>query len=312
MASDRRKILRAINAEARQIKDPHARRVFRRAAVQTGLVESNLSNPSGGSEDSAGWRQERASLYADPTNIRHAARRFRQEFQQQYQPGEKSYDVAAQVQRPAAQYRGRYKERAAEAEQILKGQPNTNEGTGTIPASYKTVPGVDNSQQRQSLKLAYLENRHDPDALLALASGLQSAQDGPDRQVKVKGSSPRQPSSDSGGKPASGVSSFEGKQVAAWIKPALVYARKNGWKGQINSGYRSKADQTRIYNSGVRPAAKPGTSNHEFTQYPGGAIDVSDAETLAQILQGSKYGKRLKWAGKKDPVHFSHPHGGSY
>jgi hypothetical protein len=60
----------------------------------------------------------------------------------------------------------------------------------------------------------------------------------------------------------SGVASFEGKKVAAWIKPALVYARNHGWKGQVNSGYRSFADQTRIYNSGVRPAAKPGTSNH--------------------------------------------------
>jgi hypothetical protein len=193
--SDRKKILRAINREARQIRDPKARRVFRRAAVQTGLVESNLSNPSGGDADSAGWRQERASLYKNPTNIKASARRFRQEFQQMYDPGEKSYEVAAQVQRPAAQYRGRYKERAAEAEQILKGQPNTNEGSTRVPASYKTVPGVDNSQARQALKLSYLENRHDPDALLSLASGLKGAQDTPDRRVKVKGSRPAQRSS---------------------------------------------------------------------------------------------------------------------
>lgn len=107
-----------------------------------------------------------------------------------------------------------------------------------------------------------------------------------------------------------GTALFEGHRVAAWIKPELTYARRHGWKGQINSGYRSFADQTRIYNSGVRPAAKPGTSNHEGADYPRGAIDVSDAQQLAAILR--KKGGRLKYAGAKDPVHFSHPHGGSY
>ena len=109
-----------------------------------------------------------------------------------------------------------------------------------------------------------------------------------------------------------GVANFEGSPVAAWIKPILDYARQKGWKGGINSGYRSYADQTRIYNSGVRPAARPGTSNHEFTAFPGGAIDVSDAETLSNILRNSPYRDTLVWAGSKDPVHFSHPHNGSY
>jgi hypothetical protein len=111
---------------------------------------------------------------------------------------------------------------------------------------------------------------------------------------------------------ARGAASFEGKKVAAWIAPALQYARQHGWKGGVNSGYRSRAEQTRIYNSGVRPAAKPGTSNHEFTGYPGGAVDVSDAQQLSNILRNSPWRKKLVWAGSKDPVHFSHPHGGSY
>lgn len=109
-----------------------------------------------------------------------------------------------------------------------------------------------------------------------------------------------------------GTSHFEGKTVAAWIAPALAYARKHGWKGSVTSGFRSFADQTRIYNSGVRPAAKPGTSNHEGAEFPRGAVDVSDAAQLSAILQKSPYGKLLQWAGPKDPVHFSHPHDGSY
>jgi hypothetical protein len=110
----------------------------------------------------------------------------------------------------------------------------------------------------------------------------------------------------------SGTANFEGSQVAAWIAPILKYARKQGWKGGINSGYRSYADQVRIYNSGVRPAAKPGTSNHEGSDYPRGAVDVTNPEQLNQILKRSPYANTLVWAGAKDRVHFSHPHGGSY
>lgn len=110
---------------------------------------------------------------------------------------------------------------------------------------------------------------------------------------------------------AKGVVNFEGKPVAAWIAPILRRARAAGWKGSVSSGYRSVAEQRRIYNSGVRPAARPGQSNHNFTGFPGGAIDVTDAAQLASILR--KLGiSALRWAGSKDPVHFSHPHNGSY
>jgi hypothetical protein len=109
-----------------------------------------------------------------------------------------------------------------------------------------------------------------------------------------------------------GTANFEGHTVAAWIKPALVYARKQGWKGEINSGYRSYAEQMRIYNSGIRPAARPGTSNHEGSEFPRGAVDVTDAAQLSAILRRSRFAKTLIWAGGKDPPHFSHPHNGSY
>jgi hypothetical protein len=111
---------------------------------------------------------------------------------------------------------------------------------------------------------------------------------------------------------ASGVGTFEGKKVANWIIPELQYARAHGWKGKVSSGWRSFAEQTRIYNSGVRPAAKPGTSNHEGDEFPRGAVDVTQAAELDKILRAKPGGSPLKWAGTKDPVHFSHPHDGSY
>lgn len=109
-----------------------------------------------------------------------------------------------------------------------------------------------------------------------------------------------------------GITQFDGKPVAAWIAPVLAYAQKHGWQGSVTSGYRTLAQQTQIYNSGVRPAAKPGTSNHEMTAFPGGAVDVSNAQQLSQILAKSPYASLLVYAGPKDAVHFSHPHNGGY
>jgi TP901 family phage tail tape measure protein len=105
-----------------------------------------------------------------------------------------------------------------------------------------------------------------------------------------------------------------GKPIAKWIVPYLKYAGAHGWPGAVTSGWRSLAEQTRIYNSGVRPAARPGSSNHEGSKFPRGAVDVTRATApqLAQILNRRPGRHLLRFAGAKDPVHFSYPHGGSY
>ena len=41
--------------------------------------------------------------------------------------------------------------------------------------------------------------------------------------------------------PRSGVATFDGRPVAAWMQPYLVWARNNGWKGTLNSGWRDPA-----------------------------------------------------------------------
>jgi hypothetical protein len=109
-----------------------------------------------------------------------------------------------------------------------------------------------------------------------------------------------------------GVVNFDGKPVAAWIAPILQWATAHGWTGTVSSGYRSYADQKRIYDSGVRPAARPGTSNHEGDVFPRGAVDVTNAQQLSDVLAKSPYASTLIWAGSKDKVHFSHPHDGGY
>lgn len=116
---------------------------------------------------------------------------------------------------------------------------------------------------------------------------------------------------------AAGTTEYDGHPVADWIIPILMYGKSHGWTGTVSSGWRSDAEQKAIYDSGVRPAAVPRSeggagSNHEGTVFPEGAVDVTNASQLSQILMASKYANILVWAGSKDPVHFSHPHNGSY
>lgn len=77
-------------------------------------------------------------------------------------------------------------------QRTIAGTPQiTNGSTGKLPGAKNagtanafrtkttTTPGVDNSPLRQSLKIDYLNNRGNPDALLALGLGLRQAQDTP-------------------------------------------------------------------------------------------------------------------------------------
>lgn len=198
--------------------------------------------------------------------------------------------------------------------------------TQTTHTTTTTTPGVDNSALRRQLIGDFLNSGgvRSSNATLALAQGWQAAQDVPGT-TSTKTSRSGMPVTPPRSTPSTsadvfhegGTVMFDGKPVAKWVGAALSAARANGWRGTVNSGYRSDAEQTRIYQSGVRPAAVPRSmggagSNHEFTVYPGGAVDVSDPQGLVQALKRTPYAKKLIYAGAKDPVHFSHPHNGSY
>ena len=60
---------------------------------------------------------------------------------------------------------------------------------------------------------------------------------------------------------------FDGEPVAAWMKPYLVWARENGWKGTLNSGWRDPVHSERLCFDICGAARCPGrcagrTSNH--------------------------------------------------
>jgi hypothetical protein len=98
----------------------------------------------------------------------------------------------------------------------------------------------------------------------------------------------------------------EHKQIAGWIAPILDWASQHGWSGTVTSGYRDYQQQAAINASGAF-SAPAGKSNHETTQYPGGAVDVTDPAQLIQVLKGYAGPYRLVGGvlGAADPEHFS-------
>jgi hypothetical protein len=96
------------------------------------------------------------------------------------------------------------------------------------------------------------------------------------------------------------------KPLAAWIAPILQWASQHGWTGTLTSGYRTFNEQSAINAAGLF-SAPAGTSNHETSTYPGGAVDVTEPAVLAAVLQGYTGARRLIGGvlGPADPEHFS-------
>lgn len=91
------------------------------------------------------------------------------------------------------------------------------------------------------------------------------------------------------------------RQVAA----AVGYAAKHGWRGTVNSAWRSYSEQEALwqrYLHGGPLAARPGTSSHEKGQ----AVDVSNPTGFAYALSRAPASEMLfNRLGSADPVHFS-------
>src|SRR5690606_31013372 len=89
------------------------------AAAETGLVESGMRNLDYGDRDSLGWRQERASIYPNPRNLKASAKRFFSETAAAGRgKGVTAGTLAQSVQRSA--FPERYDERRSEARKIVK------------------------------------------------------------------------------------------------------------------------------------------------------------------------------------------------
>lgn len=88
-------------------------------AYATGIVESGLRDLPGGDADSYGFRQQRQSIYGRQPLNRQINNLFN-EFKQ-YDRGQPLGELIADVQRPAAQYRGRYAQVLDQARKLAGG-----------------------------------------------------------------------------------------------------------------------------------------------------------------------------------------------
>lgn len=114
------------------------------SAVETGLVESNLSNPLQANSDgtSAGWRQEIDTYGPESVrrNIKGAAKRYFEETAAMGRgQGQTAGQLAADVQRPLEKYRGRYDERRTEAQRITKAFNRRSKAAAKAGVEYADV-----------------------------------------------------------------------------------------------------------------------------------------------------------------------------
>lgn len=108
-----------------------------------------------------------------------------------------------------------------------------------------------------------------------------------------------------------GVTQFDGHAVAAWIEPHLTWARANGWKGTIYSGYRTPEHSEEICRQKCGAPTCKGNcagraSNHSGRIAPAGAVDVSDYATFGRLMARSPHRPRImNQLPATDPNHFS-------
>jgi hypothetical protein len=153
-----------------------------KAAIETGLVESGLRNLPGGDADSQGWRQERASLYPNPRNLNASINRFFDETSAVKHKYGNAGELAAAVQRPAAQYRGRYAQVGGQAEALLKqfgfggGAPAPAPAAGGSPLQgVADAPEQSNGQQLAAVMLSLQAAQPQPRPSVGLAPPAISA-----------------------------------------------------------------------------------------------------------------------------------------
>jgi hypothetical protein len=124
------------------------------AAVETGIVESGLKNLNYGDADSKGWRQERTSIYGTKhaTSVVLSAQDFFKEAMGLDHKGLSAGELAANVQRPRADLRGKYAAVQAQAARLLGGRGGSSAPTRSQLVSATKRKGADQGQIRDAIK----------------------------------------------------------------------------------------------------------------------------------------------------------------
>jgi Domain of unknown function (DUF1906) len=107
-----------------------------------------------------------------------------------------------------------------------------------------------------------------------------------------------------------GVATFDGRPVAAWLKPYLVWARNHGWQGTLTSGWRDPLYSEHLCKLKCGAPTCAGTcagrsSNHSGRIKPAGAIDVTHPDVFARLMLQCPLRPRICNDLPRDRVHFS-------
>lgn len=197
---EQQQVLSAIKAGARRNQ---ASPMEQKAAIEIGLVESGLRNLSGGDRDSAGWRQERRSLYANPTNLHASVDRVYDEMRARRGKYGSAGALAAAVQRPAARYRGRYAQVAGQADALL-GRPDR-----AAPSADAVPSDQSGGQQLAALLLAKAEPKQPRPSMGLAAPAFAAAPVMPVGAQQVASGTPRE---SPGASLASALTAIQGLQ----------------------------------------------------------------------------------------------------
>jgi hypothetical protein len=284
-------VVSAIRAEARRRGAPRKHLL---AAFETGLVEDNLHNDPGGDGDSAGWRQERRSIYKDPTKLRASVRRFFDEAQQLDDGKMTSGQLAAAVQRPRADLRGRYWDRRRDAAALLEGS-GAQAARGALAARRdgESAPGAAAATVSPADKLGallpMLQGRQSPaDALMGLQQLQAAAQPSMAQQVLSAPAPQRSPRND-----AERSLFMPGGGWGGTAHPVERFSRIMHARGlQTTSG---KRDRHGTASGGWSDHAKD-KANADARDWSGSVADMDDAAVeLAHELgiKGYKKGRPL-------------------
>lgn len=98
------------------------------------------------------------------------------------------------------------------------------------------------------------------------------------------------------------------RPVANWIIPWLDKSWEAGWRGVVNSGWRDPAYSESLCRAMCGAPSCPGrcagrASNHAGSEYPNGAVDLTDQYTFAAVQ--FRIGSPLRNNLPADRVHFS-------
>lgn len=279
---EQRKVIKEIIRQGRK-RYRHLPVKERRKAIDTalavGYTESRYRNLKGGDRDSSGWRQERAMYYRNPRNLHASVKRFYDEYDADAPKGAPLGARAQAVQQSGTpRVWDNLRPMASKIREDFTGK-GTSRGKGrSYSTKTTTVPGVDRSDQRTALKAAYLQNRHDPDALLALAQGLGDAKDTPARTVTTR-------TPDSGGR-----RDGRGRRTETDIERIAAKARSMGLRVSGNQGVQGHPETS---------GHTAGSYHYKRARKKGwqGALDISgDPRKMAELADylSKRYGRDLE------------------